>query len=67
MRKLISMIVLMGPLTLAGCGGGDPNATAVTKLDLTPEQAAAIKKQDEAIGSDEGGPQKVTKPGKPAR
>jgi hypothetical protein len=65
-RLLIATLVLGGALALSGCGG-DGSATSAVKLELTPEQAAAIKKQDEVIANDEGGPQKVTRPGTRAR
>jgi hypothetical protein len=64
MRNRTGWIVLMGSALLVGSGcGADKGATSAEKLALTPQQAAAIKRQDEAIQNEEGGPAKVTRPG----
>jgi len=66
MRTRIGLILLLATTALCGCGSDTP-AVPAEALKLTPEQAAAIKKQDEAVRDEEGGPEKVTKPGRRAR
>ncbi len=52
MLRFAAVLLLVG---MAGCGGGEGAPTPPSTLSLSPEQAEAIKAQDEAIEEEEGG------------
>ncbi|MFO0959437.1 MAG: hypothetical protein U0800_18715 [Isosphaeraceae bacterium] len=66
MKRIAMLLALWGAAipVLPGCGGGADGSTSATPLQLSPEQAAAIKQQDSQVDQEEGGPAKQTKPAK---
>lgn len=64
MSRLLTVALLLAVCAGSGCEGGSGATTAPGPVQLTPEQAEAIKKQDEQIQNEEGGPDKVTQPTK---
>ena len=54
-------------LTGTGCGGGQTDTIAITQIDMTEEQATAIRSRDSIVDEEEGGGAKVTKAVKSTR
>lgn len=52
MLRFAAVLLLVG---MAGCGGGEEAQKSPSPLALSPEQAEAIRTQDEAIEEEEGG------------
>ncbi len=52
-------LVVACAVMVPGCGSGESETLAITKLDLTDEQAAEIRSRDQIVDEEEGGSQKV--------
>lgn len=59
--RLSGLFALVAGLAVAlpGCGSGESDTLAITKIDLTDEQAAEIRSRDQIVDEEEGGAQKV--------
>jgi hypothetical protein len=59
MRRILPVVVFIGLVAAAGCGGNSASSTRTVEGPLTEDQKKALREEDKRIEAEERGPVKA--------